>query len=62
MRASNEFGERQAGGNNEEVELQNKLEGNIDLKIAKFFDIGKRLKGQILAVAAREREALAELH
>lgn len=39
MRASAD-GEKQP-----DDDLQNKLEDNIDLKIHKFFDLGKRLRG-----------------
>ena len=53
------LGQSEQGDDNE---LQNKLEGNIDLKMHKFFDLSKRLKSQIRSMAAREKEALAELH
>ena len=38
------------------------IEENVDRKLVRFFDYGRRLKGQIKAMQQRELNALKELH
>ena len=50
-----------SSGNNtpfDEADYYPKLEDNIDRKLVRFFDFGRRLKVQIKAMHTREKEAL----
>lgn len=46
----------------DEADYYPKVEENVDRKLARFFDFGRRLKGQIQQMHKRELDDLAELH